>query len=384
MADGIATTTPDDRAALRTGLDPAPSSAPISALDAAGEHFRRGESLYQRRRIAEALDSYAQAVRLGCDPDRVAERCWMSWMLLGRFERAWAISDRVLRRRDPALRHAGHRPRHLRPVWDGSPLDGRTVLLRCHRGLGDAIQFVRYAPVVRRRARAVIVQAPPALVPLLAGMPGLDGVVPLDDTAPDPPHEVDLELMELPHALRTRIETIPRDIPYLLADPVRVAAWRRRLDPAVPPGALKVGLVWAAGTWKPERSIPLAQFARLNPLPGLMLIGLQGAPGLNQWTPSAAAPRIVNPEDSGCDIPDLAALILTLDLVITVDTMAAHLAGALGVPVWTLLDFAADWRWMLDRADTPWYPTMRLFRQPVPGDWATPMGEIVARLAARS
>lgn len=296
-------------------------------------------------------------------------------MRVGDFELAWRVSDRVLEERRRARLTCEERPRHLRWVWDGTPLEGRTVLVRCYHGLGDVIQFIRLASPLRARARRVIVEAALPLLPLIRAVEGVDGVIPLDEGAADPAHDVAIELLELPHALRIELGTIPRSIPYLEIDPRRIAARRAELD--IERG-FKLGVVWAAGAggWRPERSFPVELLDILAAVPGATLINFQRdvSPGergsvLREWG------------DGTSDLAETAAALCALDLVISVDTMIAHLAGALGVPVWTLLNFDADWRWMVMRRDSPWYPTMTLFRQPAPGAWREVLVDVASALA---
>ena len=330
-------------------------------------HRGRGRALYALRRPHEAQRSLQAAAHLGADPDALAQELWMCAMLLGEFEQAWQVSDAVLARREAAAFNPTDKPFHLRPVWRGTPLSGRHVLVRCYHGLGDTIQFIRYMPLLRQKAASVTIQAVPALHNLLRTVPGIDRIVPLAYDAPDPPFEIDIELMEVPYALRTRLATIPAAVPYLTVDATRIGAARQRI--AVEDG-LKVGLAWAAGEWRRERSLPLDLAARLGAVPGVALVNLQRGPALAALEGARVRPTFIDPPAAWSDdIVETAATIRGLDLVISVDTMVAHLAGALGAPVWTLLDHRADWRWMLDRADSPWYPTMRLFRQKAPGDW---------------
>jgi hypothetical protein len=283
---------------------------------------------------------------------------WMACMRRGEFARAWEISDRVLaaRRATPCW----HLPRHEQYVWGGTPFDGRDVLVRCYHGLGDTIQFARYLPLLRARARRVTLWIQPPLIPLVGTIDPTIELVPLHDGEPGVSYEVDLEIMELPHAFRTTLETLPHAVPYLHVERARLPAR----------DGLRVGLVWRAGDWAEHRSIP---FERLGPLVALPVTWyvLQGWPGLAE---RPAGFGIVAGEH---DVHELARVIRALDLVITVDSLAAHLAGALGVPVWTLLHASCDWRWMIDRDDSPWYPTMRLFRQRREGDW----DDAVARVA---
>jgi hypothetical protein len=284
---------------------------------------------------------------------------WVAAMRAGDFARAWTISDRVLAAR-VASGPCWDWPRHLQWVWDGGALAGRRVLVRCYHGLGDTIQFARFLPLLGRIAREVVVWAQPPLIPLLATMDGVGTLLALDDGAPATTYDVDIELMELPHALRTTLSTLPAVVPYLH-------------PPAAPrlSAQFSVGIVARAGGWDCRRSVDPALIAHLGAVPGIALFNLQ--PG--DAVPGAA-------DASTPDILAAASRVRALDLVITVDTMMAHLAGALGVPVWTLLHAEADWRWMERRHDSPWYPTMRLFRQKKAGDWAPAIEEVMERLGS--
>ncbi len=333
-------------------------------------HQLRGEAFYRRRVIAGAEAHFAQALAQGAEPHGIAQSRWMCAMLRGDFESAWRIGDAVLAAR--AGRDCTGLPHHLRWIWDGTPLAGRRVLVRCYHGLGDTLQFIRLAPLLKRICPLVTVEAQPELLPLLASMQGIGLLMPLDGAVP--PHDVAVELMELPHALRLTLAAVPAEVPYLAAPPARVEAARDRL--AAAEGRLKVGLVWTAGAWRPERSVPLEQLIQLNALPNIALYNLQRGPALA----GAAMLRFATREGESDDILETAALVTHLDLIVTVDTMVAHLAGALGRPVWTLLHHEADWRWMLGREDSPWYPPMRLFRQPSAGAWRPVLDRIIAAL----
>ena len=297
---------------------------------------------------------------------------WMSHMLRGDFEAAWRLSDRGSRERSAAGVTGADWPRHLRPVWQGVSLGGRDVLVRCHHGLGDTIQFMRYLPHLGDIARSVTLEVQPELAGLASSLSGIDRLATLGDVSADVPlaaygGDVEVDITELPWAFRTQLATIPADIPYLRADPARIAGAAERAPSRN--GVLRAGLVWAAGEWKPDRSVPLALLDRLDAVPGLALYCLQRGPEHARWQACPAGPAMAG-DLSSTDIADTAAAISRLDLVITVDTMVAHLSGALGRPVWLLLHYAADWRWLLERDDSPWYPTMRVFRQRRPGDWA--------------
>jgi tetratricopeptide (TPR) repeat protein len=257
---------------------------------------------------------------------------------------------------------------------------GRTILLYCEQGLGDTLQFIRYAPLVKKRVGTLIVACQEPLVKLLAACPGIDRLV--DAGRPLPPHDAHLPLLDLPRIFGTTLETIPADVPYLFADRELTAKWRESLCGIE---GLKIGIAWQGNPryrGDQARSVPLVHFAALGRLPGVRLISLQKGPGTEQLVALSGAFEVLDlghrlDEASG-PFMDTAAVIAGLDLVITSDTATAHLAGALGVPVWVALPTASDWRWLLDRDDSPWYPTMRLFRQTRCGDW----DEVFARIAA--
>lgn len=315
------------------------------------------------RRVRESLALNERALALGADPLANGGEVWMAAMLLGDFERAWAVSDAVLARRAPSEFDRPDRPYHQRAVWDGRPIDGGRVLVRCYHGLGDIVQFARYLPLVAHCARGLAVQAPRAMHGLLGTVAGIDALVALEDGGAVPPHNVSIELMELPHALRTHLDSIPAAVPYLSIGKDRVAAQAARLAPGDRP---RVGLAWAAGSWDGgHRSLPPEQLRTLASIPGIDWVCLQRGPALAD----AADFPFMDAGPRTDDLMDTAAMIRAVDLVLSVDTVVAHLAGALGAPVWTLLPFAADWRWMHGRCDSPWYPSMRLVRQAAPADW---------------
>jgi hypothetical protein len=289
-----------------------------------------------------------------------AHAFWTEHMRRGEFEAAWRISDRA---REAEAAADLHRPRHFQSVWRGASLRRKRVLIRCYRGLGDTIQFIRYAPHLKALASEVIVAAQPELIPLLQTMPAIDRLVPLDG-APEPHYDVDIEVMELPYALRTIQATIPADVPYFHVGKSPLPVRKQ----------LAVGIVWAAGDWDRRRSIPLPQLAPLTSVAGIKLFGFQRGATLGQTDHFHV--HHLNWRDTLHE----ATLLRALDLLISVDTMPAHLAGALGVPVWLLLHAEADWRWMKERDDSPWYPTMRLFRQSRQGAWLPVLERVAAEL----
>jgi hypothetical protein len=289
---------------------------------------------------------------------------WMECMRRGDFSAAWNLSDAILRARAGSA--CAHLPRHEQWVWNGMPLDGKRVLIRCYHGLGDTVQFVRYVPRLRQIAREVYLWVQPELIPLVERVPGADRVLPLHDGAPEIDYDVDVEIMELAHVFRTTVQTIPREIPYLIAEPAP-------LGPRTAP--LRVGIAWAAGDWDERRSVPFEMVRPLADIEGVELHALQRG---------VRCPPEFGVDHSAANPLQTARLLSALDLVVSVDSFPAHLAGALGRPTWTLLHSECDWRWMRDRDSSPWYPTMRLFRQSSPGDWTTVIDRVAAELQIRA
>jgi hypothetical protein len=266
------------------------------------------------------------------------------------------------------------------PRWDGGDLNGRTVLVHNEQGFGDTIQFIRYLPEVCRRGGKIILACQRELFSLLKGFPGIDHCIANDE--PTPPgsvdHQVCCPLLSLPGLLGTTAENIPADIPYLKADAEKARQWRQRLAGEE---RRKIGLAWAGRPNHPNdhnRSLNFSALAPLAEIPDARLINLQLGPAAGQAAESLL--KLTDWTDELKDFSDTAGLIENLDLVITADTAIAHLAGAMGKRVWVLLPFIPDWRWMLKRTDSPWYPTMRLFRQRRIGDWATPIAQVAEAL----
>jgi len=289
---------------------------------------------------------------------------WIECMRRGDFAAAWTLSDRILNSR--AAIPCTHLPRHEQWIWNGAPLQGQRVLIRCYHGLGDTIQYIRYAPLLRQIAREVYLWVQPELIPLVQHVPGLDRILPLHDGTPEIDYDADVEIMELAHVFRTSLETIPKDIPYLIAEPAQLGPMMARL---------RVGIVWEAGGWDERRSVPFELVRPLAELKGIELHALQrGVP----------CPREFGVDHSAADPLETARVLSALDLLVSVDSFPAHLAGALGRPVWTLLHSECDWRWMRQRDDSPWYPTMRLFRQSSPADWTTVIEQLAVELQTRA
>jgi hypothetical protein len=287
---------------------------------------------------------------------------WLQHARQGHFDRAWQVSERILERHRAQPDYS--LPRHFQSVWTGASLQGRRVLVRCYHGLGDTIQFIRYAPMLKAVAREVIVWGQPELLELLRTVEGIDRLLPLHDGSPGVDYDVDVEVMELAFVFRSTLDTLPRHVPYLSADPA-----------ALPGEAPRAGLVWRAGEWETERSMTFDALRPLLAMHRFTWCSLQQGRRSHE-----AHPALI---DIGvADIGAAARRIKSLDLLITVDSMPAHLAGALGVPVWTLLKKDADWRWMEERDDSPWYPTMRLFRQREERNWAGVVDRVAAALDA--
>ncbi len=339
-------------------------------------YVNQGNALRAQGKLDEALASYEQALRITPDHSGAHWNRSLAWLLMGHYEAGWAEYEW-------RWRHRMELPDFARPPWDGGPLSGKTVLLHAEQGLGDTIQFIRYAPLVQRRGGRVVVACQRPLLALLAGCAGIDAVVPQEDRLPD--FDVHAAIMGLPHLFGTTLADIPADIPYLAAQTARVSRWRGELDP-IP--EFKVGLVWQGNpyhTLDQHRSFRLAEFAPLARVPGVKLVSLQWGPGSEQLDePGRKFPVINLP--GRVRLPDQAflddaAIMMHLDLVVTVDSAMAHLAGALGRPTWVALPFAGDWRWLFNRDDSPWYPTTRLFRQTRWGDWPGVFERIAAALA---
>jgi hypothetical protein len=290
----------------------------------------------------------------------------MSAMRRGDFTAAWTISDEVLRRRIQSNQHCEDWPRHLQYVWRGDDLRNKQVLVRCYHGLGDTLQFIRFAALLGGLARRTILWVQPELIELAKSTPGVDQAMPLHDGVPNVQYDVDIEIMELPHALRVTSEMLHEPVPYLFAGSGQDN-----------PDIRRIGLVWRSGRWDPRRSIATELLAQLRKSVPFDLFSLQLDASPAELAALGAA------DWRSFDICQLAARLVRLDLLITVDTMMAHLAGALGRPVWTLLPDDCDWRWMEGRKDTPWYPSMRLFRQQRKGDWRDVLDDVAAQLKSR-
>jgi hypothetical protein len=319
-----------------------------------------GRMYLRSRKPRRALPLFEAAVALAPD-DRWAH-IHLGWShgLIGDLPRGWS-EIACFHRLGPQRRS------YDRPTWDGSRLDGRTVLLWSNAGLGDAIQMLRYVPLIPARGGRVAIECQSNLISLVEGVEGVDVAIPAG--APLPDFDLQAPLSLLPCLFPTTVQHIPGPMPYLRVAPLLVQHWRQRLHAG---GRTRmVGLVWSGEPRNPEARQRFAPLAALSPLGGVhdvTYVSLQLGPGATELLTPPPGLRIRQILDEACPIHETAAVLMNLDLVITVDTMIAHLAGALARPVWTMLPYAADWRW-LKGPHSPWYPSMRLFRQLRRGDW---------------
>jgi tetratricopeptide (TPR) repeat protein len=334
-------------------------------------HNMLGLVLTAQARPAEAMPHFDRALELQPDVPEFHLHRGLALLVQGNFPEGLREYEWRRRCTNLGLRQLPE------PAWDGSSFVGRTLLLHAEQGLGDTVQCLRLAPRVKERGGTVLFRGPPPFLPLLERCPGIDGVVTGDPVRPG----IDLHasLLSLPYLLGLTLDTIPAEVPYLFPARERIADWRGRL--AELPG-LKVGLVWQGNPRHSEdrlRSIPLAEFEPLAHVPGVALLSLQVGPGSEQMAgcrfPIQDFASQLDPTPGA--VLDAAAVLCNLDLLISCDTGLAHLSGALGVSVWLAVPFAPDWRWLLGRDDSPWYPTMRLLRAPAPAVW----GPVIRRMA---
>jgi tetratricopeptide (TPR) repeat protein len=337
-------------------------------------HSNLGSVLQDQGRPEEAAACCEQALRIKPDLPQARYLLGQYYLLEGNFKDGWPAYEGRLQLKDFAA------PSIPAPRWDGSSLEGKTILLLVEQGLGDALQFIRYAPLVQQRGARVVVLGFPALWPLLRTCPGIDHL--LSEGEPLPSVDVHAHLMSLPFLLGTTLLTVPAAVPYLSANPVLVSRWRQELTTIA---GYKIGIVWKGSTRHKQdrlRSVSPREFAPLAGMAGVRLVSLQvgssaeDLPVLEELGVTDLGSRF-----DPSTFADAAAVVRNLDLVITVDTAVAHLAGALGTPVWLGLPFRPDWRWLLGREDSPWYPTMRLFRQPQPGQWPAVFERMARKLA---
>ena len=336
-----------------------------------------GNAYRELGRYQDALAAFERALALAPDlPQAHFSRSFVL-LLLGEYRAGWREYE--WRWRIGAFN--GPMRRFRQPAWDGRRIERGTLLLHAEQGLGDTLQFARYAPLAAERCESVALECQPELATLLRGTAGLGRVLAKGESLP--PFVVHAPLLSLPAIFGTTLDDIPWRGPYVAADPERVAAWRS----AIAGSGLKVGLVWAGRPqqWDDrKRSLSLDLLAPLARVPGVDFYSLQVGAAAAQAARPPDSMRLVDLAARIKDFSDTAAIAAGLDLVITIDTSVAHLAGAMGVPVWVLVAHAPDWRYHLERDDQPWYPSMRLFRQERDGDWSGAIARVAEALARRA
>jgi Flp pilus assembly protein TadD len=335
-------------------------------------HYHLAYAYREMGRFREALASLDGAIRHRPDYAEAHRDRGMVLLLLGDWPSGWAEYEWRCRCETCP-------PPPPLPRWDGTPFPGRTLLLQSEQGVGDTLQFVRYASLAKQRGGNLVLECHPSLTRLLAGLPGADRVVAVGGGSIQA--DLYVPMPSLPGVFQSTPATVPAAVPYLTADSVLVESWRAELAPV---SGFKVGIAWQGNPafqgdrW---RSVPLAEFAPVASVPSVRLFSLQKElTGREQLPPLADRFGVTDLAPRLSDFAETAAVMRNLDLVITSDTSVAHLAGALGVPVWMAVRAVADWRWLLEREDSPWYPTMRIFRQPAEGDWRSVFNRIAAAL----
>ena len=333
--------------------------------DSAEAWDKHGAALRELGRFDEALASHQKAIGLRPDFALAHMHAGMVCLQTGDYQRGWKLYDQRTSADGPPAAHSWRQPR-----WTGEQeLEGVTLLVHCEQGLGDTIQFCRYAKLVESRGAKVVLFAQPRLCRLLKSLSPTIRVV--ADTEVPPKFDMHCPLMSLPLAFKTTVGDIPWDGPYLFAETERVARWRRTLGT----DGFKIGIGWQGSKLPIDvgRSLRLSVFQHLALIPGVRLISLQKGAGSEQLNSMPPGMRVENygpdPDEERDGFLDTAAIMESLDLVITSDTSIAHLAGALGRPTWVALKRIPDWRWLLEVEHSPWYPSHRLFRQKQPGDW---------------
>ena len=324
-------------------------------------HANMGRVLRLEGRHADALAAYDKAVAVGPSDAGAHFSRGLLLLQMGRFEEGWPEYEW-------GWQNGSRAPKRdfAQPLWDGGDLAGRTIFLSCEQGMGDVIQFARYATLAAQRGGKVVMECQPPLLRLIETVKGVDQVVAVGSTMPR--FDAYCPLLSLPGVFRTTLESVPRDVPYLQPAEIDVAEWDQRLGRD---GRIRVGLAWAGN--------PLTKTAQRKFITPELLKPILSAEGVSFYSLQVDLPpndamsmSELGVRDLSANLTDFAqtaAAIGNMDLVIAVDTAVAHLAGALAKPAWIMLPFAADWRRLLDRDDSPWYPTMRLFRQSSPGDW---------------
>jgi hypothetical protein len=340
-----------------------------------GAHVNRANTLVGLSRMEEALGSYANAIALEPENAEAHFNAAITRLCLGDFREGWKQYEYRWKKKDVASQWRDFAQR----TWRGEKdLHGKTVLLLAEQGLGDTIQFMRYAPFVAALGAKVILGVQRPLAALAMFLPGVSAV--LADGEALPAFDLQCPLLSLPLGFATDLATVPANIPYLQPHPARLEKWRERLPDN---GRLRVGICWAGNSAHlndRNRSIPLECFATLLSVPGIDFVSVQKE--VNEVQAAVLQKhRVLQLGRDFEDFSDTAAVVAMLDVLVSVDTSVAHVAGAMGKAVALLVPFSPDWRWLLDRTDSPWYPTMRLFRQTAIGDWDGPLQQLCQELA---
>jgi hypothetical protein len=325
--------------------------------------------------FAEALSMHRRAIQLQPNYAEAHYALGMLLLLMGQYAEGW---------REYEWRWMWNgfstRPRQLgAPQWNGAPLGGSAILIHAEQGFGDTLQFIRYVKMVMERGGRPVIECPPQLVRLVRTIREIEHVD--SDFRRLPKFSAHCPLLSLPMLFDTRLETIPRSVPYLHVDPDSCRKWQEKLGATRP---LRVGLAWAGNPRNRNnrnRSVELRQLAVLGEVKGIEFYSLQiGKAAKEENAKGKSPPNLLNFTDELTDFADTAGLIANLDLVISVETAVAHLAGAMGKETWVMVEQIPDWRWLLDREDSPWYPTMRLFRQRIVGNWSEVIDRVKGEL----
>lgn len=340
-------------------------------------------TLKKLNKIEDALPYYKKVLEIEPTHAEAHFSLGLAYLGKGDFEHGWQEYEWRWKREHNDERNLG------KPLWDGLPLEGKTILIHAEQGLGDAFQFVRYAKMLKELQARVVVAVHPPLVQLFGLCPYIDQVVSLFEKLPY--FDVQAPMLTLPYCFKTRLENVPNEIPYLYAKPDLIASWKEKLSTD---NNFKVGICWQGNsnysthflrTAVAAKSVAIAKFLPILTMPNVTVYNLQKITGQDQLKDFSQDTNMIcfdgDFDEKHGRFMDTAAIMKNLDLMITVDTSIAHLAGGLGIPVWCLIPEPADWRWMLDRNDTPWYPNMRLFRQTNSGDWDSVIDKIAHELS---
>jgi hypothetical protein len=345
------------------------------APNVSDSHLNMGLCQVDLGQVDAAITSFKRALELNPDNVNAHDALGLSLLLSGDLQAGWREQEWRWRKRDFESRRT-----YGRPAWDGSSLAARAILLTVEQGYGDIFQFCRYVPLLAERGAQVYLETTADIADLLSGLAGLAGLVVVGE--PSPPFDVQCPLMSVPLLYGTTLESVPAKVPYLSPRPQLATEWSRYFEND---RGFKVGIAWAGRPTHANdfnRSATLAAFAPLAEVANISLYSLQKGDAAGQIAGAPAGMKIVDLSSRLTDFNQTAAAIAGLDLVIAVDTAIVHLAGAMAKPVWTLLPFCPDWRWLLNRSDSPWYPTMRLFRCPRPGDRASAIANVKEALTA--